>query len=311
MRNRGMANSRQRYALGAEILVREALPKRRPWWWTFLVRLFREKPLGAIGGVIVLVIGLLAIFADFIAPYGFQEQNLHEARQGYSWRHLLGTDQLGRDVFSRVVYGARISLTVGFSCLAISTTSAVIFGLICGYFGGRFDTAMQRLVDAFMTIPDLVFVLVFMAVFGRGTLNVILALSVISFFWNTRIIRGEVLHLKENQYVEAAHIIGASTLRIMFQHILPNAAAPIIILATIRVGTFILAEASISFLGFGIPPPYPTWGGMLTGTGVTYMYRAPWVAIWPGLALSLTVFGFNMLGDAMRDLLDPRLRGRA
>lgn len=306
-----MANFRQNSTLAPRVASAEGLGKRRSWVWAFVVRLFREKPLGAAGGCIVLVIVLLAIFADLVAPYGFQEQNLYEALQGYSWKHLLGTDQLGRDVFSRVVYGARISLTVGFSCLALSVTAAVLFGLISGYFGGRFDAILQRLVDAFMTIPDLVFVLAFMAVFGRGMLNVILALSVISFFWNTRIIRGEALRLKENQYVEAARALGASTLRVMFLHILPNAVAPIIILATIRVGGFILAEASISFLGFGIPPPYPTWGGMLTGTGITYMYRAPWVAIWPGLALSLTVFGFNMLGDALRDLLDPRLRGKA
>ena len=193
--------------------------------------------------------------------------------------------------------------------MALSTTSAVLFGLVSGYYGGRFDTVLQRIVDAFMTIPDLIFVLTLMTIFGRGMWNVIFSLSIISFFWNTRVIRAEVLSLKENQYVEATRSLGSSNLRIMVRHILPNAMAPIIVLATIRIGAFILAEASISFLGFGIPPPFPTWGGMLSGTGVTYMYRAPWLAIWPGLALGLTVFAFNMLGDAMRDLLDPRLKG--
>ena len=151
--------------------------------------------------------------------------------------------------------------------------------------------------------------LTLMAIFGAGMFNVILSLSIVSFFWNTRVIRAEVLSLKEQQYVEAARSIGASDIRIMFRYILRNAIAAIIVLSTIRIGAFILAEASISFLGFGIPPPFPTWGGMLTGTGVTYMLSAPWLAIWPGLALSCTVFSFNMLGDAMRDLLDPRLKG--
>ena len=283
--------------------------QRQPWWIDFLKRLFREKPLGAIGLVLVVFLVLLAIFADLIAPYGFDEQNLEDSILGYSWKHLLGTDQMGRDLFSRVVYGARISLTVGFVCVAVSTTSAVLFGVVSGYLGGRLDTFFQRIVDAFMTIPDLIFVLTLMAIFGAGMLNVMLSLSIVSFFWNTRVIRGEVLALKEQQYVDAARSIGASDLRIMIRYILPNAMAAIIVLATIRLGAFILAEASISFLGFGIPPPFPTWGGMLSGTGVTYMLSAPWLAIWPGLALSCTVFSFNMLGDAMRDLLDPRLKG--
>ncbi len=305
-----MSTSGERDTVLGDVLAGEApWSKRPPWWLEFVQRLFREKPLGAAGAVVVLVLIILAVFADLLAPFGFAEQHLDEALQSYSWRHLLGTDQLGRDLFSRLVYGARISLMVGFACVAISTTSAVLFGLVSGYYGGRFDTIVQRVVDAFMTIPDLIFVLVLMAIFGRGTWNVILSLSIISFFWNTRVIRGEVLSIRENQYVEAAQSIGASNLRIMLRHLLPNVMAPIIVLTTIRIGAFILAEASISFLGFGIPPPFPTWGGMLTGTGVTYMYRAPWLAIWPGLALSVTVFAFNMLGDAMRDLLDPRLKG--
>ena len=292
-----------------DVLKVTALGRKRPWWLEFVQRLFREKPLGAAGAVIILLLGIIAILADVVAPYGFAEQNLDEPLLSYGWHHLLGTDQLGRDLFSRVVYGARISLMVGLICVTLSTTSAVLFGLVSGYYGGRFDTALQRIVDAFMTIPDLIFVLTLMTIFGRGMWNVIFSLSIISFFWNTRVIRAEVLSLKENQYVEATRSLGSSDVRIMVRHILPNAMAPIIVLATIRIGAFILAEASISFLGFGIPPPFPTWGGMLSGTGVSYMYRAPWLAIWPGLALGLTVFAFNMLGDAMRDLLDPRLKG--
>lgn len=283
--------------------------RRRSAWVDFLKRLFAEKPLGAASLVIIVALTLVAIFADHLAPYGFGEQHLHEALQSYSYTHLLGTDQLGRDMFSRVIYGTRISLSVGFACVVISIIGAVLLGLLSGYFGGRLDATVQRLVDAFMAIPDLVFVLTFMAVFGTGMLNVILALSTISLIWNSRVVRGEVLSLKQNQYIEAAHGLGASTLRIMFQAILPNVVAPIIVLATTRVGGYILGEASLSFLGFGIPPPFPSWGGMLSSTGITFMYRAPWLALWPGLALGVTVFAFNMLGDAMRDLLDPRLRG--
>lgn len=275
----------------------------------FFKRLFREKPLGAISAVIIAALVLIAMFAEFIAPYGFSEQRLSDALESYSWRHPLGADQLGRDVLTRVLYGARISLTVGFACVIISVVGAVLIGLISGYFGGRIDAILQRLVDACMAIPDLVFVLTFMAVFGPGLVNVILALSLISLIWNSRVVRGEVLTLKQSQYVEAAQAIGASTFRVMFLQVLPNALAPIIVLGTTRIGGYILGEASLSFLGFGVPPPFPTWGGMLSGTGITYMYRAPWLAIWPGFALGITVFAFNMLGDAMRDLLDPRLRG--
>ena len=292
-----------------DVLAQEGLRKRPAWWLDFLKRLFREKPLGAFGLVIVVILVFTAIFAELIAPYEFSKQSLTEHVQPYSWSHLLGTDQLGRDLFSRIIFGARISLIVGFSCVLLSTTSAVFMGLVSGYVGGRLDTLLQRIVDAFMTIPDLIFVVVLMAIFGPGMKTIIISLSIVSLFWNIRIIRGEVLSLKENQYVEAARSMGASTMRIMFRHILPNAMAPIIILVTIRVGSFILAEASISFLGFGIPPPNPSWGGMLTGTGVNYMLTGPWLAIFPGLALTLTVFAFNILGDAMRDLLDPRLKG--
>lgn len=284
-------------------------PPKRSAWGDFLWRLFTQKPLGAVGAVIIVTLVLVALFADFIAPYGFSEQRLSDALQSYSWNHLLGTDQLGRDVFSRVIYGSRISLTVGFVCVTISIVGAVLVGLISGYFGGKIDAALQRVIDAFMAIPDLVFVLTFMAVFGPGLLNVIIALSTISLIWNSRVVRGEVLSLKQNPYIEAARAMGASTFRIMFLQLLPNAVASIIVLGTTRIGGYILGEASLSFLGFGVPPPFPTWGGMLSGTGITYMYRAPWLAIWPGLALGITVFAFNMLGDALRDLLDPRLRG--
>ena len=290
-------------------LSQAAAYRRRIWWLEFLVRLFREKPLGAAGMMIILVIGLSAAAAPVITPYNFQDQTLSEALVGSSWKHLFGTDHLGRDLFTRVLYGARVSFTVAFSASVVSLTGAILLGTFSGYFGGPVDTLLQRIVDTVMTIPFLILVLTLVAILGPGTVNVIIALSVDATFWSSRIVRGEVLSLREQQYSEAARAMGASHTRIMLRHILPNAMAPIIVIGTIGLGTFILSEAAISFLGFGIPPPNPTWGGMLTGHYPQYMHRAPWLVIWPGVALTATVFAFNMFGDAMRDLLDPRLRG--
>ena len=252
----------------------------------------------------------MAIFADLIAPYGFREQDLTAARLSYSWDHLLGTDQLGRDLFSRVVYGARVSLQVGIYSVIITLAGATILGVITGYYSGTWiDNLIQRIVDGFMTIPYLVFLLFVMSILGPGLMNIVLALSIEGVLINSRIIRAQVLSTKENTYMDAGRAIGASTPRLMISYILPNIMAPIIIIGTVSLGIFILAEASISYLGFGIPPPFPTWGGMLTRSGLDQFYVAPHLAIWPGFALSLAVFGFNMFGDALRDLLDPRLRG--
>ena len=277
---------------------------------TFLMRLLREKPLGTIGLAIIIVMSFMALFADLIAPYGFQEQDLSAARLSYSWDHLLGTDQLGRDLFSRIVYGARVSLQVGIYSVLITLVGATILGVVTGYYSGTWvDNSIQRVVDGFMTIPYLVFLLFVMSILGPGLLNIVIALSIEGVLINSRIIRAQVLSTKENTYVDAGRAIGASTPRLMLLYILPNVMAPIIIIGTVSLGLFILAEASISYLGFGIPPPFPTWGGMLTRSGLDQFYVAPHLAIWPGFALSLAVFGFNMFGDALRDLLDPRLRG--
>ena len=252
----------------------------------------------------------MALFADLIAPYGFQEQDLSAARLSYSWDHLLGTDQLGRDLFSRIVYGARVSLQVGIYSVLITLAGATLLGIVTGYYSGTWiDNGIQRVVDGFMTIPYLVFLLFVMSILGPGLLNIVIALSIEGVLINSRIIRAQVLSTKENTYVDAGRAIGASTPRLMLLYILPNVMAPIIIIGTVSLGLFILAEASISYLGFGIPPPFPTWGGMLTRSGLDQFYVAPHLAIWPGFALSLAVFGFNMFGDALRDLLDPRLRG--
>ena len=294
------------------------LPKSKPLWKLStgmqtlskgLWRLVREKPLGAFGGLLVLGLMLCAIFAHWIAPYPYDETNVRQRLKPPGAQFYLGTDNLGRDVFSRIVYGARISVTVGFAAVTLSLLLATIVGITSGYFGGKFDVLVQRVVDAWMAFPNLLFVLFIMAVLGPGLLNVILALGVVNAANRSRVIRSATLAAKENQFVEAARAVGAGHLRIILLYILPNVMAPIIIIGTNALGAVILAESTLSFLGFGVPPPYPSWGEMLSGSGRSYMYRAPWMAIWPGVAISLGVFGFNMLGDALRDLLDPRLRG--
>jgi peptide/nickel transport system permease protein len=228
-----------------------------------------------------------------------------------STAHWLGTDNLSRDMWSRVVYGARVSVTVGFATIGLAVLLATAVGVSSGYFGGAYDLVVQRIVDAWLSFPYLVIILSLMAVLGPGLLNVVLSLAVLIAATNSRVIRGATITVAQSTHVEAARALGCGHARIILRHILPNVTATIIILATIGLGAAILAESALSFLGFGVPPPYPSWGAMLSGSGRTYMFRAPWMAVWPGVAISLAVFGFNMLGDALRDVLDPRLRGSA
>jgi len=272
-------------------------------------RLIKEKPLGAFGGVIVLGLLLCALLAPWIATNPYDQTNVRNRLKPPSSQFYFGTDNLGRDIFSRIVYGARVSVTVGFGAVSIGITLATIIGVGSAYFGGKFDILVQRLVDAQVAIPGLLLLLNIMAVTGPGLLNIILALGLVSAAGSSRIIRSAAMATKENQFVEAARAVGASHLRIILCYILPNIMAPIIIITTVSLGFTILIESTLSFLGFGVPPPYPSWGEMLSGSGRSYMHKAPWMATWPGIAISLAVFGFNMLGDALRDLLDPRLRG--
>ena len=272
-------------------------------------RFCRAKPLGAVGGVIVAGLLTMAVFAPWIAPYQYDETIPGARMKAPGAQFWMGTDNLGRDVYSRVVYGAAVSVTVGFGAVMLANLLATVIGITSGYFGGAYDICVQRVVDAWQSFPFLVVILSMMAVLGPGLLNLVLALGVLGAAAASRVIRGTTISVMQNTYVEAARALGAGHLRIMVRYLLPNVAATIIILATIGLGGAILAESALSFLGFGVPPPYPSWGAMLSGSGRSFMYRAPWMAIWPGAAISLAVFGFNMLGDALRDVLDPRLRG--
>ena len=275
----------------------------------FTQRLWREKPLGAIGGGIFLFFLVVGVFADLLAPYGMNETNLAVRLQDPSLDHWFGTDHLGRDVLSRVLIGAQLSMVVGFMAAGLATIISIIIGVISGYFGGKVDMFIQRFVDAWMTFPDLVLLIVVVSIVGPGMPQIIVILGCLYGIAGSRIVRGAVITVRETTYTHAAESMGASTMRILLQHILPNVMPVVIVLFTTRVGATILAEAGLSFLGLGVPPPAPTWGSMLSGTGRTYMYLGPWLALAPGLCLTIVVYAINVYGDALRDLLDPRMRG--
>ncbi len=276
---------------------------------SFLKRLWRDKKLGAIGGLIFLLFLFCGVFADFLAPFGENETDLSVRLLAPGWDYLLGTDHLGRDVLSRVLIGAQLSMVVGFLAAGLATVISIIIGVVSGYFGGRIDMLIQRFVDAWMTFPDLVLLIVVVSIVGPGMPQIIIILGCLYGIAGSRIVRGSVITVKESMYTHAAQSMGASTMRILVRHIVPNVMPVVIVLFTTRVGATILAEAGLSFLGLGVPPPAPTWGSMLSGTGRTYMYMGPWLALAPGLCLTIVVYAINVYGDALRDLLDPRMRG--
>jgi len=272
-------------------------------------RMWREKPLGAAGGLIFLLFLFCGLFADVLAPFGMNDTNLQVRLQPPSWDFPFGTDHLGRDILSRVLIGAQLSMVVGFLAAGLATVVSIVIGVASGYFGGRVDMLIQRFVDAWMTFPDLLLLIVVISILGPGMPQIIIVLGFLYGIAGSRIVRGSVVSVKESMYTHAAQSIGASTLRILLRHILPNVMPVVIVLFTTRVGATILAEAGLSFLGLGVPPPAPTWGSMLSGTGRTYMYLGPWLALAPGLCLTIVVYAINVYGDALRDLIDPRMRG--
>ena len=282
-------------------------------WGRSLLDVARRKPLGTAGAIVTLLLIFAAVSAPLIAPFDPYELNLTEQglpirQQAPNGEFLFGTDALGRDVLSRIIYGARVSLMVGFMSVALGTGVGTAIGLASGYWGGKVDEVLQRIVDTFMAFPGIVLALAVIAVLGQSLMNIILVIAIVIAPGTSRVIRGAVLAIKENVYIDAARSIGASDLRIVIRHVLPNVFAPVIIIATVWVGNAIVIEAALSFLGLGTPPPTPTWGGMLAGEGQRNLENAPWLAIFPGLAISIVVLSFNMLGDALRDVLDPRLR---
>lgn len=275
----------------------------------FVIRLVKEKPLGVIGAVITLLLFLTGIFADFLAPYGMNQTGAGASLLGPTAEHWLGTDNLGRDLLTRIIFGARTSVIVGLASTTMATLIATVLGMLCGYIGGMFDLLVQRLIDAWLCYPSLLVLMLMISVTGPGMVPVIIVLGISCGIASTRVVRSATMGIKENAYVDAAKSVGCTTTKVLTRHILPNILAPTIVLFSILVPFTILSEAMLSFLGLGIPAPAASWGGMLSGSGRKYMFINPWMALWPGVALSITVYGVNMFGDALRDLLDPRLKG--
>ena len=284
-------------------------PKRRNRLAEFFGRLVREKPLGTVGGIIILIIIFVAIFADVLAPYPYRETHLVDRLTGPSSQYLLGTDHVGRDFLTRLMYGARLSLTVGLAATALNVVVAVLLGGISGFLAGKYDLVVQRFVDAWISFPSLLLLLTIMSIVGQGLVQIIVVLGISGGIGGSRVVRGAVIGIKENDYFLAARAIGSTGAATLMRHVLPNIMPVVIIIFSVSVGGVIMSEASLSFLGFGLPIQIPSWGGMLSREGREYMEVAPRLGLWPGLALTITVYCLNMFGDAMRDLLDPRLRG--
>ncbi len=274
-----------------------------------LLRFTRNKPLGAIMGIIIVLVVLMSVFADVISPYHPLDTNPIMAREPPDREHWMGYDEVGRDVLSRVIFGSRISLIVGITSVVFGTVLGSVWGLASGYLGGKFDLITQRAVEVWMSFPSLVLALSLLVVLGAGLHTVIIAVAFTRVPYGVRVIRSVSIAVKEFMYVDAARSIGASEMRVMLRHVLPNCVAPFLIIMTAHIGTAIIVEASLGFLGIGIPPPTASWGNML-GSAVGQAINPHWWRIvYPGVAIVITVLSFNIFGDAIRDVLDPRLRG--
>jgi peptide/nickel transport system permease protein len=262
-----------------------------------------------VGALISLTIVLLAIFAPYVTSYGIEQMDMRNRFAWPSMEHILGTDNFGRDLWSRLVFGARISLTIAVISVSVAALIGTVVGLVAGYFGGWVDQLLMRITDIFLGFPAIVLALAIVAVLGPGVVNVSLAIIVVAWTEYARVVRSTTLVLREQNYVQAARALGASPARIIFKEILPNAIGPIIVLASLGLGTAIISESALSFLGFGLPPPQPTWGWTLA-YGTRFMRDEPWLSIISGATIMVTVLGFNLLGDGLRDILDPRQLSR-
>lgn len=279
-----------------------------PRWLVAVLRFVRQKPLGTAGALVIVIMVIGAIFADMLAPYDPLATDYAAMLQAPSVHHWLGTDTFGRDILSRIIYGSRTALFVGLGASFLGATIGAIIGVASAYFGGRVDLLVQRLIDIVMSFPIIVLALAVVSVLGSGITNLILAIAIPFIPRIARVVRSSALAIRETPYIDAARAMGFRHARIIFRHMLPNVVAPYLIMLTAFLGQAILLEASLSFLGLGVTEPTPAWGLMLKGAAVEFAERAPWMGIFPGLAISAAVFGFNLFGDSLRDVLDPKLR---
>lgn len=282
----------------------------RPTLWRRCTRFVRREPLGTFGLVLVVVMGVTGCLAEVIAPYNPTANDFSVMTEAPSWAHLLGTDQFGRDLLSRLIYGARTALIVGLSSALVGGAIGLVLGVGSAYFGGKIDLILQRIFDVIMAFPLIILALAVVSIFGTGVQNVIIAITIPLIPRIARVVRSSALAIREIPYVDAARACGFSHYRIILRHMVPNVMAPFLIMITASVGQAILAEASLSYLGLGVQEPVPAWGLMLQGGAEEYASSAPWIAIFPGVAIMLSVLGVNLFGDALRDTLDPKLRVR-
>ena len=287
----------------------DLLEQHKPWW-VKLWDLCKRQPLGTAGALVVISMVLMAIFAEYISPYDPVVNAFEHMLEAPNAEFWLGTDQFGRDILTRLIYGARTALIVGFTCAFVGAFGGLVLGVASAYYGGKFDLILQRIMDVFMAFPLIILALAVVATLGTGVQNVIIAITIPFIPQCARVVRSSALSIREIPYVDAARACGFSDARIILRHMTPNVMAPFLIMLTTFVGQAILLEASLSYLGLGVQEPTPAWGLMLQGGAEEYAESAPWVAIFPGIAISLAVFGFNLFGDALRDLLDPKLRNR-
>ena len=285
--------------------MKKVMGAQRKLFW----RYFKRSRLAVGGVIIIVVIFLTAVFASFFAPYDPGKTDVSVKLKSPSSRHVLGTDQLGRDVFSRMLHGSRVSLSVGFVAVAISILIGILVGAVAGYYSGWVDSLLMRFVDIMLCFPSFFLILTVVALLGPSIFNIMVVIGITSWMGTSRFVRAEFLSLRERDFTQAARALGVKDRRIILRHILPNALAPVFVTATLKVASAILLEAGLSFLGFGVQPPAPSWGNILT-EGRTYIFDAWWLTVFPGFAILVTVLSFNLVGEGLRDALDPRLRGR-
>ncbi len=295
---------------GVSPVTDDDAPELRVSWVKRSLEFCRRQPMGTLGLVLVVVMFVAGLFAEVLSPYSPTANDFASMTEPPSWQHLLGTDQFGRDLLSRIIYGARTAMIVGFSCAVIGGFAGLVLGVASAYFGGNLDMILQRIFDVLMAFPLIILALAVVAIFGTGVHNVIAAITVPLVPRCARVVRSSALSIREVPYVDAARACGFGHWRIILRHMVPNVMAPFLILLTAFIGQAILAEASLSYLGLGVQEPTPAWGLMLQGGAEEYASTAPWIAVFPGVAIALTVFGTSLFGDALRDVLDPKMRDR-